>query len=966
MREPNAPALALFGRDREMGILKELIDGLGKRGRGMVISGDPGIGKSALLAAAGAAGRERGFHVLACAGVQAEGQLPFAGLHQLLRPIEANITKLPKPQQAAILAAFGMLDTGPPSVFLIALGALNLLADAADDSPVVLIVDDTQWLDRSTVDVLAFIARRLESDPIALLAATRERTSSSLVEAGLPEVRLEGLDEAAANALLSNRHPDLAPMARLRLLAEAAGNPLALLELSAEPELGRPTRTEQLSPPRALTARLERAFYARAAELPEPTRTLLLISAVDEGGNLVDVLNAGATLLDPGVTARTIEPAVAAGLIELDRDGLRFRHPLVRSAIIQAASITEQHSAHAALASVLRTQPDRRAWHLAASTLGPDEAIASELEVAGKRAQRRGAVLIAIDAYKRAAELATELPRRNERLLRAAELAFDFGQREAVAHLLGEIDPSALEARNRGRVSWLEETAGSHIPSDARVMSLVEAADSARAVGDSDTALDLLWTVAARCWWANAGYDVRGSIVAAADRIGRLGADPRIVANQAAAAPVERGKAVIEHLKRPPSETRGDADAARVLGTAALVVGAFDLAVDYLAAAERGLREHGQLGYLARVLALQAWAMSYTVGWTTALPVAEEGGRMAQETGEQIWVSVAHVVKAVLAAIHGDARLAESLAAQAERVALPAGATFILTAAQIARGLAALGTADHAEAHDHFRRIFDPVDPAFHSFMRCWAIGDFAEAAVNSGHRDEAQALTDSLAPMAIQSQSPWLQLTLAHARALLADDENAAGLFQAALSADTTRWPLYRARVLLAYGAWLRRQRRAAEARAASHGSRLIRCRRRRQLGGASQAGTASFGRNEPRPHSGSLGAVASGDSNCSDGRRWNVQSRHRPQAVRLAPNRGIASVSNLSEAWGDVAFSASSRADTALSSQLLVQVLLATAGEAMRLRIVCLDPKRNALSETNGTVRRRCRCFPDRWPAL
>ena len=320
--------------------------------------------------------------------------------------------------------------------------------------------------------------------------------------------------------------------------------------------------------------------------------------------------------MDLGVTAQTIEPAVAAGLIEVDRDRLRFRHPLVRSAIIQAASITEQHSAHAALASVLETQPDKRAWHLSASTLGPNEAIASEIEFAGKRAQRRGAVLIAIDAYKRAAELTKELRQRNERLLRAAELAFDFGQREAVAHLLGEIDPSALEARNRGRVSWLEETAGSHIPSDARVNSLVEAADGARAVGDSDTALELLWTVAARCWWANAGYDVRGGIVAAADRIGPLGADPRILAIQAAAAPVERGKAVIEHLKRPASETRGDADAARVLGTAALVVGAFDLAVDYLAAAERGLREHGQLGYLARVLALQAWAMSYTVGWT--------------------------------------------------------------------------------------------------------------------------------------------------------------------------------------------------------------------------------------------------------------------------------------------------------------------------------------------------------------
>jgi hypothetical protein len=292
-----------------------------------------------------------------------------------------------------------MADAAAPDRFLIALAALELLADTAARSPLLLVVEDAQWLDRPSGDVLAFVARRLESEPIALLAAVREGYASALGEAGLPELRLEGL-EAAAGALLAAHAPALAPRVRERLLGEAAGNPLALMELPValgSDQLGGAALPEWLP----LTARLEQAFAARVSELPTITRRLLLVAAVDHDGDLAEVLGAAAAMLDQAdaaVKPEALAPTVEARLVEVDEQGLRFRHPLVRSAVHQAASVWERQAAHAALAQVLADQPDRRAWHRAASTLGPDEAVAAELEQVAAGAQRRGALRVAAAA----------------------------------------------------------------------------------------------------------------------------------------------------------------------------------------------------------------------------------------------------------------------------------------------------------------------------------------------------------------------------------------------------------------------------------------------------------------------------------------------------------------------------------------------------------------------------------------
>jgi len=268
-RDGNA---SLVGREREVAVVDSLVDRVGDRGGALVVRGEAGIGKSALLAAASRRATDSGMLVLGATGVQAEAQLPFAGLHQLLRPILAGGQELPAPQRTALLAAFGMTDTAAPDLFLIALAALELLADTAARSPLLLVVEDAQWLDRPTGDVLAFLARRLESEPIVLLVAIREGYKSSLAQAGLSELRLEGLEDRAAGALLDAHGPALAAAVRERVLEEAAGNPLALVELPAA--LGSDQLGEQAPLPAwlPLTVRLEHAFAARVAELRTVTR----------------------------------------------------------------------------------------------------------------------------------------------------------------------------------------------------------------------------------------------------------------------------------------------------------------------------------------------------------------------------------------------------------------------------------------------------------------------------------------------------------------------------------------------------------------------------------------------------------------------------------------------------------------------------------------------------------------------
>ena len=814
---------ALHGRRLEIETTFALIARAKDHGDALVIRGEPGIGKSAIVAAAITEARARGFQVLTATGVQSEAELPFAGLDQLTRAIRWDPDSLPDPQRNAVLAAFGKANSATPDSFLIALATLDLLAEAAASAPILIVADDAQWLDRPTSDVLTFVARRLESDPIAMLLAVRDDRQSPLLDAGLKELRLGGLTESDAAALLDERAPQLNASIRRTLLDEARGNPLALIELPAAMQDGRHEDRLEPAQPRLLTARLETAFSSRYLELPPATRTVLLTAALDDESDLAEVLAAASVAGGRPITAEALTPATTSRLIEVDQNEIRFRHPLIRSAIRQSASLSERLAGHSALAAGLVHEPDRRAWHLASSVIGRDEDVATQLDEVATKARARGAAAVSVTALERAAELSPDPARRVERLLRAAELAFEVGRRDLVARIVHDVEPLTGVVQGpleKARLTLIRGLGEPRVLSVERLTVLVGIARHAREAGDVNLYWNVLWRAAQRCFWADPGWEARNIVVSAAEEADGDGREPLLAAVLAYAAPLERANMVIDLVSRWPADA-GDAEAARLLGSAAVVVGAFDLSTRFFAQASAGLRTQGRLAHLARSLAMQGWSATCLADWNVAIPALDEAVRLAAETGESIWGAGAQALRAILAAVHGEPEVAAQLALEAERAVLSAGATHMLAYVQVARGLAALGEGRHANAYDELRRIFDPTDPAHHVVPCCWYVGELAEAAARSGHIDDARSYLAELEPLVEGTKSSWIRGAVLYAHAQLASDRDAAVIYERALEAHAVTWPFQRARLNLAYGSWLRRQRRVSESRAALRAAR-------------------------------------------------------------------------------------------------------------------------------------------------
>ena len=806
---------SLVGREAELRTLGDLVDGTRDRGAALVLRGEPGIGKSVLLHVAKERAQARAMLVLSTTGTQMEAHLPFAGLHQLLRPILAGADRLPGPQRDALLGAFGMTQAPSPDMFLVALATLELLTDTAPSTPVFLAVEDAQWLDRASAEVLAFVARRLEADPIVMVLALRDGCDSALDDAGLPELPLTGLEPATAAALLDAHAPELAAPLRARILDEAEGNPLALVELPVAVQAEQRNDTDLWPSGLPLTARLEKAFAARQTEFPAATRTVLLVGAANDGGLVADVLQ-GASIVDGAEhSIEDFAPAVAAGLLDVRSHQLRCRHPLVRSAIYQAATAAERRAAHRALSEVFADQPDRRVWHLAAATTSPDEMVARELKEAAQRAQQRGGTVLAVSALERAAQLTPDGAARARRLLRAAELAFELGRRETVLHLVTQAEPLPLGVPERTQITWLRELFDDGLPgSTVGVHALVDVAEAVAGT-DADLALKLLGGAGLRCWWADLGDDVRRRVVGVAERVPVGNDDPRLLSVLAAAAPFGRGALALAALRLASRDAGCDPGAARLYGLAAVAAGDPELAAPFVSLAVDGLRAQGRMGLLAQALVQRAWTELQRCNLRLAQADAEEAVRLGLETSQPFLATRSQTAQAIVAALRGDENAAEAFAAEAEAASLPTRASALLSDVQLSRGLTALGGGRPDEAYAHLRRMFDPGDPVHHYAKTPWAIGDLAEAAVLSGQAKEARPLLEQLERSdEARSPSPRLQVALEYARPLLAGDDSAERLYSAALRTDLSRWPFYRARLLLAYGSWLRRQRQVTESR--------------------------------------------------------------------------------------------------------------------------------------------------------
>ena len=907
--DPRVSADALVGREEELRAIDALLGGAPERGGALLVRGEPGIGKSTLLAQARRRGGAAGLRVLTAAGVQSESDLPFAGLHQLLRPVLDHLGALAGPQRDALQSAFGLGERPAPDRFLIALAALDLLSEAADAEPLLAIVEDAHWLDRASADVLAFVARRLESDPIVLIAALRDGFESPLAAAGLPELALERLDAADAESLLDGRAPGLARGLRERILREAGGNPLALVELPIAIErLG-----DRVLPPAdlPLTDRLEHAFAVRAAELPERTRALLLVAAFDDGESLGTVLAAGEGLGE-GLSIADLSPAVAAGLLEMDETRIRFRHPLVRSAIRRAAGPGRRQQIHASLARALAGEPERAVWHRAAAVVGTDEAVAGELEATAAAAIRRGGLATAVAALERAAALTAEHGRRVRLLLEAAEHGFELGQRALVERLLDEAETYELAPLDRARVTWIRESFDDGVPGAAAgARRLVDVAEQTAAAGDEELALDLLGGAALRCWWGDPDEGTRRRLVGIVNRLRPASSDPKPVAILGWADPIDSGAEVVRRLRgsrpartspaaacactgwrRPPSPTTSSRRCSCAPRSTAYATtgrrrcsprrwccaagapctsapGPRRSPTSRRAAGSRASRR-SPTGPRELARARRCWPGSAATATARTCWPARSSGSRCPAARPRRW------------------RTSSSRAASRR---WPWATTPMRTTRSPASST--------------------PADPAHHYMKSTWAIGDLAEAAAYSGRVEEVAEPLARVNAVAQRTPGPRIHVALRHARAMLAAPGEEEILFLDALGGGLDAWPFARARLQLAYGAWLRRERRVSESRVPLRAARDAfdvlggspwgeRARQELRASGESSRRRSADARDELTPQELQIAELAAGGlSNREIGQRLYLSHRTvGSHLYRVFPKLGVTSRGELRDA--------------------------------------------------------------------
>ncbi len=804
----------LLGRQRELDAIDRLIDAAhGGRGGALVVQGEPGVGKTAILGYAREAAQE--FRILQTAGVDVEMEFAYAALQQLCSPVLELMEGLPQPQREALAVAFG-LSAGPaPNAFLVGLAVLGLLSEAAEERPLLCSVDDAQWLDRESELVLAFVARRLLAERIAIAFATRELRDAL---GGLPELRVRPLGHRDGRALLEAVLPiPLDESVLDRIVLETGGNPLALLELPRGLTSAQLAGGFGLPPAVPLSASIEESFTRRLASLPGDARRLLLVAAADPVGDTALVWRAAQLL---GIPESAAETAQAEGLVELG-PRVVFRHPLVRSAVYRAAGVKERHAVHRALAEATDPEidPDRRAWHRAQTASVPDEDIAAELERSAGRAQSRGGLAAVAAFLMRAATLTPDSTRRAQRLLAAAAAKRDVGDLEGALELLMAIDASGLDELERARLDLLQAEialeqrrsgdAGRLFLSAARRLEPLDA-ELAR-----ETYLEALGGVMAN------DVGVAGGVptIAAAARAAPSGALPprsvdvlldafaiRFTDGYAAAVP-----ALARALELIMATEISKEDVGRSLslsgGRNSNIV-ALELwdekALHLLAARDVQLaRDTGALGHLLFSLSFLARSHMLAGELSQAALLIDEAGVIAEATGNQALVNA----PMILAAWRGqEARAAELMQASSQEAVLRGW-----TSHNYARSVLYNGLGQHELARSAAWEAFQSDPVGYGSLL----VPEVAEAASRT---EDRTMLEDALAWLSERTRvinSRWASGIEARVRALLSEGEVADDLYRQSIAhLSSTRVRIELARSHLLYGEWLRRERRRLEGR--------------------------------------------------------------------------------------------------------------------------------------------------------
>lgn len=796
------PPSQLLGRDADLERVGQLL----KRLVPLVVTGPRGAGLTSFVEAAAAAAAGQGMIVLRATGVQAEAHFPGAALHQLLRPLRDGLDRLPEASRDALRASAGEGDGRPLNRFLIGSATLALLSTAAEAAPVLICVDDAQWLDGETHEALAFISRRLAHERVTLLIGTHDQRAVKSLDLG-EEVHLSPLTAPAARDLLERRDPALSVLARGRVLRHAAGNPLALVELPVAYQDAQDEKVLSTCP--LLTARLEEAFGLDLQAFPQTTAVALRIAALDGDGGMADMLAAASVAASRVVVLNDLDPALSLGVLEVNGDRVRFTHDLHRAAVHGTMTPAQRQAGHEALAQVLSSsEPDRATWHRGCAAPGADEGLAAQLEAGGRRARERGDFERATAYLCRAVTLTPADVSRNRRRIEAAELAQDLGAVRLADRLVEAVTTGRLDTLTEARLTALSHRLHPRRGEPARTAELVSLAQEVAANDAPALAVRCLLLAATELQALGRGGNHAADVVDAAENIVAEPDAPALLSIIAACGSREREARILAGLERHTASATRPEDKA-LLGHAALSVGHPHLAARLLAAATPEIRAQNRLPLLGQVLALAARARLSTSEWDEAERDGIEAVQIATQVRQPLWGALANTALASIAALRGDEHRAASHAAAAERVAIPARATFVLALALEARGLAALSAGRRAEALADLRRPFDPHDPAHDRAAATALLGDLAEAATTDEERTTARRLLDEQT-----SEAPLPRVAVAHARLVLAPDAEADEVFDASFQSDGDRWPFVEARMLLIHGMRLRRRRRVAESR--------------------------------------------------------------------------------------------------------------------------------------------------------
>jgi DNA-binding CsgD family transcriptional regulator len=813
------PNSSLIGRDEESAILESLINGAPVNGGALVLFGEPGSGKSALLDVAGEYAEAAGCRCIRVTGVEFEAAISYAALNQCFLPLQDEFASLSDAHRSAVSVALGLDEGPPPDVLLVSNAALSLLQSAARVNPICLIVDDLQWIDRSSAGVLGFVARRLAGSQITFLASARTSAESFFDYHGLPYRVVGSMNDDDAAKLLALHYPTMAQRPMRRVLRESSGNPLALIELPRGLNEAQLLGYRELPDVLQLGPRLQSVFEARLSDLPSSTRRLLLLAVLDGTADLQTMqrLNPGSPIAD------VLAPAERAHMVSIDAASRRivFRHPLIRSAIVGLSTTSEREEAHRALATMLADKPDRQAWHLAEATFAPDARVSRLLYESAQRTFRRGDTVGAVAMLTRAADLSPHQSHRSRLLLEAAYLGSNVtGGWASTSEWYDQAmksDPDMSASLFAAAMSaHLLLNGDAHIDTIHRLLSgAIEARDAIPHEHD-DSCLQAVAILFLVCM-IGGRVELWESFHAALERLGPIVPEEFYILSQLMSDPVRLGHAVLERLDRAINELDENVHSWSIswICSAAIYV---DRLSSCRSAVWRVIEDGRRGGAVALAInVMQHLSLDdFAAGnWEESQQLAEEALELCRANGNVLMQWLSYHRLALIAAGRGDAAACTEYVERVAQWATPRGARHALWDVAESKGLLALGQGDFENAYEHFRSISPPgVFPSHNPEALAVALA-LVEAAVRTNRLAEAISHVAAMREANLASLSTRMNLATTACSAMTAPDEATVELFERALHiAGAERLQFEYARVQLIYGERLRRMKSVAESR--------------------------------------------------------------------------------------------------------------------------------------------------------